>query len=76
MSLSCSFNIEDFHQQVKYGIRTGSKGVIQEIDIVNALYRVWPIRYQYKVDIQLYLDAVQKAFDCSVDKVINHLASS
>ena len=73
MSLSCSFNIEDFRQQVKYGIRTGSKGVIQEIDIVNALYRVWPIRYQYKVDIQLYLDAVQKAFDCSVDKVNDDL---
>lgn len=69
MSLPSGFNIDEFRQQVKYWIRKGSKGAIQEIDIVIALRRAWPIRYQYKVDIQLYIDAIRKAFDCPFDKV-------
>ena len=73
MSLPSSFNIEEFRQQVKYRIREDSKGAVNEIDIVNALFCAWPIRYQYKVNIQLYLDAIRQAFDCYVDKVNDDL---
>ena len=69
MSLPSSFSIEEFRQEVKYRIREDSKGAVNEIDIVHALFRVWPIRYQYKVDIQLYLDAIRQAFNCPIVKV-------